>query len=50
MKPQLKIVLLIGEILDEISSKFTFTQIVVFFIALGLAIAVFIPILLRAFK
>jgi len=45
---QFKVIQLIGSILEEISNRFTFMQIFVFLLCLGMAIAVFVPIIVSS--
>jgi hypothetical protein len=43
-----KFLRLAGDILDSISAKFSFTEILIFLLTLGLAISIFLPILLKS--
>lgn len=47
VSPKFKVFQLIAEILETISDTFTFTQIFIFLIVTGMAIAVFLPILFK---
>ena len=47
MEPSFKLLQLIGEILENISNKFTFTQIFIFFVVIGMAVAIFLPIMIK---
>jgi hypothetical protein len=43
-----KLLDLAGKLLGSITAKFSFTEIFIFLLALGLAIAIFLPILFRS--
>jgi hypothetical protein len=47
VEPNFKFFQLVGEILDKISNKLTFTQLFIFFTLLGMAAAIFIPIMVK---